>query len=67
MDCLTEGDIVDLIAEVKLLQGLIKQAEWDSVNGWCVQCPWCRAFWGASIPVPERKHEPTCPAFGSAL
>lgn len=57
------SDVPALLAEVRRLQGLIKQAEWDGHPGWDENfrsCPWC----GASGPFcVETPHDPTCPAF----
>lgn len=64
-----EGDreVRALIAEVRRLRGLIKQAEtaaghyepYNSVSDG--HCPWCDAFGGWSIPT--KPHKPGCPAF----
>jgi hypothetical protein len=56
--------IPDLLAEIERLQGLIKQAEWAGERGVeSGDCPWC----GASAMYDKNRHEPTCPAFGSAV
>lgn len=50
---------VTLVAEVRRLQGLIKQAEWEGYDqGWPC-CPWCDALAFNADAV----HKPTCPAF----
>jgi hypothetical protein len=55
------SDVVALLAEVRRLQGLIKQAEWDGGDGHRYEvescCPWCCAH-------QSRGHESDCPAFG---
>lgn len=51
-----------LVAEVRRLQGLVKQAEWKGGDGYAyvVICPWC------SARAVDEKHKPTCPAFGES-
>lgn len=53
-----DDDVPALLAEVRRLQGLIKQAEWaGGTNDWTVEptCPWC----GGDMP----EHRPDCPTF----
>lgn len=61
------GDVLPLVAEVRRLQGLIKQAEWSGSGAgqgqvW-EECPWCRGLLEAYGDQPAG-HTPTCPAFG---
>ena len=55
------GPVVELIAEVRRLRGLVKEVEKSA--GWhycdCYGCPWCEAEAG----FPSFAHEADCPAF----
>lgn len=50
-------DVPALVAEVRRLQGLVKQAEWFRDSDYGNVCPWCDAI--SSHP----NHSPTCVAF----
>jgi len=52
------SDVPALLAEVRRLQGLIKQAEWKR-GQFGDLCPWC---FGLEV----NGHKAACPAFGSA-
>lgn len=67
-------DIPKLTAEVRRLQGLIKQAEWSDCDGGGDCCPWCQAEelvfrrgnslgLGLGLGMVKGKHKPDCPAF----
>lgn len=54
-------ETVQLVAEVRRLQALVLQAEWQGgdVGGETI-CPWC-----AGARYPEPKHAADCPAFSA--
>ena len=57
---LLHQDVPALIAEVRRLQGVIKQVEWAASYDMTSYCLWCNE-------AEEKGHAPTCPAFGSTL
>lgn len=65
---LLAGSVPGLIAEVRRLQGLIKQVEWSASAGHIGgehACPWCRGNPECAVGGQPHGHKPTCPAFGS--
>lgn len=56
-----------LIAEVRRLRGLIKDAEWaDTAAGEVESCPWCGgAAKGGKAWGLYEGHKPGCPAFSA--
>jgi hypothetical protein len=53
------SDYKALIAEVRRLRGLIREAEWAATCQGDSECPWCQAW------AFQGEHRADCPAFAN--
>lgn len=55
--------VINLVAEVRRLKGLVMDAEWNGAAQWgYVACPWCESD-RMPFANDRRVHRPDCPAF----